>query len=62
MKRARFIVLFLFVAIWAALLTGVFIQWYNAGVDAKSLILAAVFYTALGSVFWYATDRWLRGE
>ena len=62
MKRARFIILFLFVAIWAALVTGVFIQWYNAGVDTKSIILAIVFYTALGSAFWYATDKWIRGE
>lgn len=62
MKRARFIILFLFVAICAALVTGVFIQWYNAGADAKSIILAVVFYTALGSAFWYSTDKWLRGK
>lgn len=62
MKRARFFILFLFVAIWTAILIGVFTQWYNVGVDAKSLILAAIFYTTLGSVFWYATDRWIRGK
>lgn len=62
MKRARFIILFLFVSIWVAILTSVLVQWYNTGADAKSIILAAVFYTTLGSIFWYSTDRWIRGK